>query len=174
MRTARLIITTLLALQLFITAGLCGGVCCATGADRTNQGDSAVKENYKPATEVKNESGHCPLHAANQAEPNPQERKRHSSNITQSQAASHRWRHQAKSSSRIDAHFCACSVKREERLFDALMRRSPEQRPAVQNLPGASNLFLWLVEPSPSQITSPDSSRSHSPPFRGHRLHLRI
>jgi len=170
MRTAKLIITALLALQLFVTTGLCGGVCCATEPDRMDHGGLAVKENYKPATEEKIESGHCPLHAAQEAKPNPQERKR----ITHPQAASHRRHHQTRSSSTVDAHFCACDVKREERLSDALVQRSPEKRPAVQNPPGASNPARWLVESSPSQITSPDPSRSHSPPFRGRQLHLRI
>jgi len=174
MRTAKLIITTVLALQLFVTTGLCGGVCCATEPDRTDHSDSAAEENYKPATEEKIESGHCPLHAAQEAKPNPQERKRHSLNITQSQAASHRRHHQTRSSSTVDAHFCACDVKRQESLFDALLQRSPEKRPAVQNLPGAPNSSHWLAEPSPSQIASPDPSRSHSPPFRGRQLHLRI
>lgn len=172
MRTAKLIITTLLALQLFVTTGLCGGACCATEPDRTNHKGSPVKDNYKPATEVKIESGHCPMHAANKAKSKSQEPRQ--SKTARHSAASHRGRHQTRSSSTNDAHFCACSVKREERFFDAMLQRSSKQRPATQNLSGASNPMGSTVEPSPSQITAPDPSRSHLPPFRGAQLHLRI
>ena len=172
MRSVKLTITILLALQLFVTTGLCGGACCATEPDRTNHKGSPVKDNYKPATEEKIDSGHCPLHAANKAKSRSQEQLQ--SKTAQRSATSHRGHHQTRSSSTIDAHLCACSVKREERFFDALLQRSPKQRPAPQNLSDASNPIRAPVEPSPSQITSPDPSRSHSPPFRGRQLHLRI
>jgi hypothetical protein len=172
MRTAKLIITTLLALQLFVTTGLCGGACCASEPDQTSRDDSVVKKNNEPATEEKIESGHCPMHAANKAKSKSQEQPQ--SRTAQRSAASHRGHHQTRSSSTIDVHLCACGVKREERFFDALLQRSSKQRPAPQNLSGASNPMRSTVEPSPSQITSPDPSRSHSPPFRGRQLHLRI
>src|SRR5215510_14075620 len=89
MRTAKLIIATLLALQLFVTTGLCGGACCATGPDHVDQGASAAKENYKPATEEKIEGGHCPMHAAKEAKPNPQTHKQHLSKTTQHSVAAH-------------------------------------------------------------------------------------
>jgi len=174
MRTAKFTITILLALQLFVTAGLCGGVCCATTADQMGHGDAAAKENYKPATEEKIEGGHCPMHAAKEAKPKLQERKQPSSETAQHSAATHHRYHRAGSSSAIDAHFCACSVKREERPFDALLQKSPEQRPGVQTLPGAIKLAHWLVESSPAQTPSPESARPHAPPFCGLQLHLRI
>lgn len=172
MRSVKLTITILLALQLFVTTGLCGGACCATDPDRTNDEGSPVKDNYRPATEEKIESGHCPMHAANKAKSKSQEQRQ--SKTAQQSAASYRGHHQTRSSSTIDAHFCACGVKREERFFDAMLQRSSKQRPATQNLSGESNPMRAPVEPSPSQITSPDPSRSHSPPFRGRQLHLRI
>src|SRR5262245_30658005 len=172
MRTVKLTITILLALQLIVTTGLCGGACCAAEPDRSDHGVSAVKENHEPAGEEKIDSGHCPMHAARKAKTGSQGRRQ--SKAARRSAASHRRGHQTGSSSTIDAHFCGCSVKREERFFDALLQRSPEQRPAPQGLSGASNLAHWQFEPSPSRITSPDPSRSHSPPFRGRQLHLRI
>ncbi|MGH9766559.1 MAG: hypothetical protein ACREAB_03920, partial [Blastocatellia bacterium] len=174
MRTAKLIITTLLALQLFVTAGLCGSACCATAPDRVDHGGSAAEDSYEPATEEKIEGGHCPMHAGKEAKPKPRERKQYSLKTTQRPVAARRQDYQTRSSSAIDAHFCACSVKRDKRLFDALLQRSFEQRPAPQVLLGALNLSGWLIESSPPQITSPDSSRSHSPPFNGRRFQLRI
>jgi hypothetical protein len=171
MRTAKLIITTLLALQLFVTAGLCGGVCCANVADHNV---STPEDNYKPAAEEKVEGGHCPMHAAKEAAPKPQERKRHSSNATQRPGASHQQNHQAESSSAINAHLCACSVEREAQSFDALLQRSLEKRPAAQILSSAPNLPYWLIESSSPQTISPDSFQSHSPPFSGRHLNLRI
>jgi len=171
MRAVKLTITILLALQLFVTTGLCGDVCCATKPDRTGHGGTAVKENNESATEEKIESGHCPLHAAQMARPRPQERQ--PSKSARHSAASHHERHQTRSST-IAAHLCGCSVKRDESIFDALLERSSEQRPATQNLSGASNLMRLMVELSPSQITTQDPFRSHSPPFRGRQLYLRI
>src|SRR5262249_5702823 len=137
MRTAKLIITTLLALQLTVSTGLCGGACCGAAPVRTDHDGSEVKENYEPATVEKIESGHCPMHAAKKAKPGPQEQ--HQSITTQQRsAASRRQRHQTISPSTIVAHLCACSVKRDEDLFEALEPRSPDHRQAVQNLPGAS------------------------------------
>jgi hypothetical protein len=172
MRSVKLTITVMLALQLFATTGLCGRVCCAAEPDRTGHGGSAFKEHKEPATEEKIESGHCPLHAAKKAESRAQERSQ--SKTVQRSAVSHRMRHQTKSSSAIDAHLCGCRVKREDRAFDALLQRSFEQRPAAQNLSGSPNLARAPVGLSPSQINSSDPSRSHSPPFSGRHLHLRI
>jgi len=170
MRTAKLIITTLLALQLFVTAGLCGGVCCDMNADRNDHNVPAAKDNYKPATEEKIEGGHCPMHAAKAAEPSPQVRKRHLSTTTQHLFAGH----QARSSSAINAHLCACNIERERQSFDALAPRAPEKRPVSQILSGFLNPALWLIELSPVQNISPDSFQPHSPPFGGHHLNLRI
>ena len=172
MRPVKLTITILLALQLFVSTGLCGGACCASEPDLTNRDELAVKENYEPATEEKIESGHCPMHAAKKTKPRSHDQLQ--SKTSRHSAASHRMRHQTRPSSPIDAHLCGCSVKREERFFDALLQRSLEQRPAANNLSGMSNLMRWLFEASPSQITSPAPSRSHSPPFRGRQPQLRI
>ncbi|MGE0130340.1 MAG: hypothetical protein AB7U82_19870 [Blastocatellales bacterium] len=169
-----MIITTLLALQLFATAGLCGGVCCATGPAQANRGDLAAKDNHEPVAEEKIEGGHCPMHADREARPNPQESNQRSSKTTQRPDAGRHNGQQARSSSGINAHFCACSVKREDESFDALLPKSPEQRPVVQILSGALNQPYWLIESSPLQNISPDSFQPHSPPFSGRQLHLRI
>ncbi|MCG3162804.1 MAG: hypothetical protein JMDDDDMK_04157 [Acidobacteria bacterium] len=173
MRTAKLIITTFLALQLFVTTGLCGGVCCDMAPDRKDHSvATATEDNYKPATEEKIEGGHCPMHAAKES--TPQEHKQRSSNtIQRPTAAHHQNHHQAGSSSTINAHFCACSVKREEESFDALLQRSPEQRLVVQLSSSPPNQPLWLIESSPQSV-SPHSFQPHSPPFSGRRLNIRI
>ncbi len=174
MRTAKLIITTLLALQLFVTAGLCGGACCATDPELANRDDPAAEENYKPATEEKIEGGNCPMHAAKQASPAPRERKQYSMKTTQRPGIERRRDHQAKSSSTSGAHFCGCTVRRDERSFDAALQKSPELRPAPQILSGDTNVMRWLMGTSPPLISSPDSLLIHSPPFNGRQLHLRI
>lgn len=172
MRTAKLISTTLLVLQLFVTTGICGGACCATEPHRRAHNDSAVKESYEPAAEEKIEAGHCPLHAAKKAKPRSQERQ--GSKASQRSASTHHRSHQTRSSSTSNAHLCACVVKREERLFDALPQRPPEQRPLVKNLHAPLSLTHWLIKASPSQMMAPDPFRSLSPPFRGSQLRLRI
>src|SRR5215470_474177 len=172
MRTAKLTITILIALQLVATTGLCGGACCGADTIRTDHGGSEVKEGYEPATVEKIESGHCPMHAAKKAKPVSLEQ--HRSKSDQHSAATHHRYHQTSSSSTIETHLCACSVKRDEDLFEALAPRSPDQRPDVQNLPGTSNPARWLIETSFSQTTALYTSWSHSPPFCGRQLHLRI
>ena len=172
MRTAKLIITTVLALQLIVTTGPCGGVCCGAATVRTDHDGSESKENNEPATAEKIESGHCPMHAAKKAMPGSRER--HQSKTAQQPADAHHQRHQTRSSSTIESHLCACSVKRDEDLFEALAPRSPDHRQDVQNLPGASNPARWSIESSSAEITAAYSSRSHSPPFHGRQLQLRI
>src|SRR5262249_44288715 len=168
MRMAKRIITTLLALQLFFAVGLCGGACCAMAPEQANRGGSAVKDNYKPATEEKIESGHCPMHAGKKAMPEPHERRQLSSRTAQHSLAPLRQnRHQARSSSAVEAHFCACSIGRQQQPSEALTPRSPEQRPVIQILSAALNPFHWLIESSPPQNISPDSFHSHSPPYSG-------
>src|SRR5262245_29367027 len=112
MRTAKLIITTLLALQLTVSTGLCGAACCGAVPVRTEHDGSEVKTNYEPATLEKTASGHCPMPAAKKAKPGPQEQRQ--SKTTQPSAASHRQRHQTMSPSTIVPHLCACSVRRDE------------------------------------------------------------
>lgn len=170
MRAAKLIITILLALQLVATNGLCGSVCCAEGSERT--GHSLPAENVDAAPEVKIGEGHCPLHAARMSK-SAQQEQLHTKHTLLS-AASHSRRHQTRSSSSNDAHLCACDIKRAGRVFDALLQRSSEQRPTIQNLPHTSDLARMLIETSHWQISASYSSRSHSPPFSGRQLRLRI
>src|SRR5262249_61375136 len=172
MRTAKLIIRAMLALHLTVSTGLCGGACCGAASVRTDHDGSEVKENYEPATVEKIESGHCPMHAAKKAKPGPQEQRQ--SKTTQHSAASHRQRHQTISPSTIVAHLCACSVKRDEDLFEALAPRSPDHRQDVQNLPGASNPARWSIEPSSAGITAGYFFPSHSPPLLCPHLPMRV
>jgi hypothetical protein len=177
---AKRIITTLLAIQLLVTAGLCGGACCASTRESTDRGLAAAQDsNDKPATAVKTESAHCPLHAAKMTKLNPQERKVHSSDsVRRSIASRHQNHHQASLPSPITAHFCACDVERDKRSFDALLQRVSEQRWAFQGHPSAINhphgQSHWLIDQSAAQIPSTNFFHAHSPPFDGRRLNLRI
>ena len=170
---AKRIITTLLAAQFFVTAGLCGGVCC--GAREGSEFEAAQDEIQKPDSEVKSESGHCPLHAAKATKRSQPEHAAQTSNSVRHTIATHHQKlHQASSSSAIKTHFCACDVEREKRSFDALLQRGPEQRWSVQSHPFAIHKPHWLIDHSASPPVSTDFFHSHSPPFDGRRLNLRI
>ncbi len=174
MRMAKPIITILLALQLFVTTGLCAGLCC--GADFNPAAEKAAApqvESNQAGSESKADSGHCPMHAGKSARQRPQAQKSPSPAPGKQSIATQRHSHRAKSSTAPAAHLCGCSVRREERNTAALLKRSFEERPATQVLFGSSYSSLWVIEASPPNI-SPHSLQSHSPPFGGFRLHLRI
>jgi hypothetical protein len=176
MRMTKRIITTLLTVQLLISAGLSGGMCCATKMNWADRGNAAAQESDdKPATEVKTESGHCPLHAAKEAKQNPQQHNVHSAGLVRHSGDSHHQNHpQTSLPSPIDAHFCACDVERDKRSFDALLQRVSEQRWAYQNHQSAINQHHRLIDQSVSQIPFTNIFHAHSPPFDGRRLNLRI
>jgi hypothetical protein len=161
---AKLTITTLLALQLFVATGLCAELCC--GVDFNPAAE-------KVESEAKAVSGHCPLHASKSESPGSQAQKSPSPVPGKQSLATQRRGLQAKSSTAPLAHLCGCSVRREERNTAALLKRLSEERPAAQSLLNSSDSSPWVIEASP-QNTSPHSLRSHSPPFGGFRLHLRI
>lgn len=171
---AKPIITTLLALQLFVTASLCAGLCC--GADFNPAAEKAVApqaESNQAESGPKVESGHCLLHASKSESPRSQAQRSHSPAPGKKSIATQRHSHRAKSSTAPVAHLCGCSVWREERSAAAILKRLSEERPATQILCGSSDSSPWVIEASAPRI-SPHSLQSHSPPFGGFRLHLRI
>ncbi len=169
MRMAKLIITTLLALQLFVATGLCAELCC--GADFS----PAVEKDVAPQIESgsKAENNHCPLHAGKSESPRSQAQRSPSPAPGKQSTATKRHSQRTRSSTAPAAHLCGCSVRREERNTVALLKRSSEERPSTQVLFGSSHSSLRLTEAS-SPTISPHSFQSHSPPFGGFRLHLRI
>ncbi len=173
MRMARLIITTLLALQLFVTTGLCAGVCCSADSKRAEEEVAVPQAGSKQVeSESKPEGGHCPLHAGKPEKPKSQTNQPHSPNSSRQSFAART--HGIKSSAAVEARFCSCHVEREEQPDGVLSQRSFKQRPAVQAPPGAPHSLHGLIDmPRPQLITS-RSFRSHSPPFSGSQLILRI
>jgi hypothetical protein len=171
---AKLTITTLLALQLFVTASLCAGLCC--GADFNPAAEEAAApqaESSQTGSEPKAESSHCPLHASKSESPRSQAQRSPSSAPGKQSLATQRHSHRAKSSTAPAAHLCGCNIRREERNTVALLKRLSEERPATQILFALPDSSPWVIEASPPEI-SPHSLQSHSPPFGGFRLHLRI
>jgi len=172
MRTAKLIITTLLALELFATTGWCAGSCCVADFNRAAEKIAPPEvESKRAEPESKAESGHCPMHAGKSEKPKPQP----SPNPGRQSAAAQNHCHSAKSPVAplvVDARFCVCNVEREEP--GILSQRSSEQRLVIQAPPGASSFPHRLIDTSPPPGVSPDSFRSHSPPFSGSQLNLRI
>ena len=171
---AKLTITTLLALQLFVSASLCAGLCC--GADFNPAAEKVAApqiESNQAGSESKAASGHCPMHAGKSEPQRLQAQKSPSPTSGKQSIATQRHSQRAKSSTAPAAHLCGCSVRREERNTAAILKRSSEERPATQVLFGSSHSSPWVIE-TPSPNTSPHSLQSHSPPFGGFRLHLRI
>jgi len=166
---AKPIITTLLALQLFVASGLSAELCC--GVDFNPAAEKAVAPQIE--SESKAVSGHCPLHASKSESSRSQAQKRPSPTPGKQSLATQRHSQRAKSSTAPAAHLCGCSVRREERNTAAILKRSSEERPAPQVLFGSSHSSPWVIE-TLSPNTSPHSLQSHSPPFGGFRLHLRI
>jgi hypothetical protein len=169
---AKRIITTLLALQLLVTAAVCGGVCCVADFNPAAEKTVAHPVQSKQAEpESQTESGHCPMHASKPERPKPQARQQHPPDSSGQSIAPQR---QAKSSTAPVAHLCGCSVEREEREIIARQQRPSEQRPATQASLDAAHFSRWLIETSPPQSASSPSLQSHSPPFNGFQLSLRI
>jgi hypothetical protein len=169
MRTTKLIITTLLALQLFVTTGLCAGLCC--GADF----NPAAEKSAAPLVESEPEadSGHCSMHAGKSESLQSQAQRQPSPIPGKQSIVMQRHSQQANSSSAPVAHLCGCNVRREERNTAALLKKFSEKRSATQVLFGSPDSSPWETEVQ-SQAVSPHSCRSHSPPFGGFRFHLRI
>jgi len=171
---AKPIITTLLALQLFVATGLCAELCCVADFYPPAENNAAPQiESETTGSESKAESGHCLLHAGKSESPRSQAQRSPSPTPGKQSIATQRHSHRAKSSTAPAAHLCGCGVRREERNTVALLKRLSEERPATQILFGSSDSSPWVIETSPPEI-SPHSLQSHSPPFGGFRLHLRI
>jgi hypothetical protein len=171
---AKLTITLLLALQLFVTASLCAGLCC--GADFSPVAEKVAAsqvESNQAGSESKAESSHCPLHVGKSESPRSQAQSSSSPVLGKQSLATQLQSQQAKSSTGPAAHLCGCSVRREERNTAALLKRSAEERPAIQVLFNSSDSSPWVIETAPPNI-SPHSLQSHSPPFGGFQFHLRI
>jgi hypothetical protein len=174
MRTAKLIITTLLALQLFVTTGLCAGLCC--GADYNPAAEKVAApqaESNQAGSGSKVESGHCPLHAGKSERPRSPAQGSLAPAPGKQSLATQRHSQQTKSSTMPVAHLCGCGVRREERNTAAILKRLSEERPATQIPFAPSDSSPWAIETSPPEI-SPHPRRSHSPPFGGFRPFLRI
>jgi hypothetical protein len=144
-------------------------LCC--GLDFNPAAGKAVAPQAEP--ESKAESGHCPLHTSESESPRSQAQSSPSLAPGKQSIATQRHSHRAKSSTTPIAHLCGCSVRREERNTAALLKKLSEERPATQILFRSSDSSPWVIEASPPEI-SPHSFQSHSPPFGGFRLHLRI
>jgi hypothetical protein len=171
---AKLTITTLLALQLFVATGLSAELCCGVDFNPAAEEAAASQvESNQVGSESKAESGHCPMHEGKSQSPRSQAQSSPSPAPGKQSIATQRHSQQAKSSTAPAAHLCGCNIRREERNTDALLKRLSEERPAPQILFGSSDSSPWVIEASPPEIP-PHSFQSHSPPFGGFRLYLRI
>jgi len=162
------IISTLLALQLLVSFGLCGGLCCGVQvkAARQMKGSRAKAELLKPDEAKPSEAAaasHCPLHG-------------HKAATAQSRQASGSTTHQTKSEAKAGATLrkADCCIYRGN---------APEAEPAqvattLQSHKhfAVSQAAFWRAEltaQSPT-VSPPKSDLSAPPPHAGFQLSLRI
>lgn len=164
-------ISILLAVQLLVSFGLCGGLCCVKvselSAPQVVQKNAEPEENLPP----------CHKKKAAEAAAAKQEHQAHSIRQAHSDRRTHSAKQaQSKSSGRIAASFLhrnCCAMKRE----------APDGEPLPSNVAPQSAKLIAVIETSswlggeivfgppkiPVQI-----STTHSPPHTGFQLSLRI
>lgn len=145
-------ISTLLALQLLVSFGLCGGLCCLASGD-ASAAKVEIRESEEPAAEI----SHCPLHARKAAETKSQ----HLATAT----ASHQ---KAKASAALSR---AGSNQRPKtiRNADCCLHRgsAPDAEPSQASTTLQSHKHFAVLQPAPWRESLIDQSPSPSPPKPG-------
>ena len=154
MRIAHKIISTLLALQLLVSFGLCGGQCCLARAKAPEQKAEPQKSNEAPTA-----TSHCPMHARKAAA---------GSHQTPAPTA----RQEMKSSAALRKADCciyrgSAPGTEPSQVSSSLQTHKPSTPPAPAPWRGS------LIEPSPSP-SPPKTEPPSSPQHAGYQLSLRI
>ncbi len=168
MRTLRKTISILLAVQLLVSFGLCGGLCCVKlpelSAPQVVEQAAEPEENLPP----------CHKKKAAEATAAKQEHQAHS--IRQTHSAQQAQPVTQKSSNRITASFLhrnCCAMKREALDGESLPSTIA---PQSSKLVAVIQISSWLdseIAFGPPKISS-QISATHSPPHTGFQLSLRI
>ena len=181
MRMIRRTISTLLALQLLVSFGLCGAVCCASGnaspaaqassREHSHGGHSANHESSpKPAAKK-----HCHTKSEPaQAEQAPEQEKDKDEHQVQANNAHHG--HAKKPSAGFSAAAAlqkACACGEANQPASELSQSNPSSN-VKQAVIDCSPLRHCVEDALPPRLALRHSSRPHSPPDGGFQLSLRI
>jgi hypothetical protein len=157
------ITTTIIALQLFVTAALCGGACCSFVWDPFSQtAASEIASSFGNAAES---HGNC--HGSSKSESaSPNE------NHKVSTSGSGQGYRSLRSEAIGSARACVCEIDREERRNNSSSLKKPDS-------PSKSGILRQSGRHSLDDVCfyfddSPPGSGAHSPPFTGFSLNLRI
>jgi hypothetical protein len=165
MQTAKRFMAILFSAQLFLTAALCGGVCCRDQAATEASPEAAESKSPRPA-------GHCHAEAsksvpiATQAAKSPR-----------GHAACHAVKASAASNvpDMMGSPHCACSVEGEESGSVAVTAAASTMgRDWQQALVSRPSPPPWLEDTGPPDDRPPHVVSAHSPPHTGFQLSLRI
>ncbi|MFN0087878.1 MAG: hypothetical protein ACKVX9_20970 [Blastocatellia bacterium] len=154
----RQIFGTALALQFFVAASLCAGVCCGSAP--------AGESRHREAVGTKEENGHChPKSQAARIRQAPAERP--SCHETIAGGPAHELRETT------SARMCACELEREEPRSGGIVHRPFEFGSNAAGMPPPAIASLRSTE-TPPRGASITNHSAHSPPYSGSSLHLRI
>lgn len=166
-RITKQIITTLLAAQIFIVLGLCQVICCFSAASNSPVQATAANSHseHLPAIEAADAESHC--HAKT-------EKKVSAKPPAKFKAAQHCHGETPADDSlgAATARICQCdAISKENPVFRLNQSDSTWQK----QLLAAAPVWPGAIQSQPPPPTaSPPTDNSHSPPFNGHQLHLRI
>lgn len=168
MRIVQKIISTLLALQLLVSFGLCGGLCCLASTNPSGNASAAKTESQKseqPAAEM----SHCPLHARKAAETKSQ-------HTAMALASNH--------NSNARAGLPRTNLKTLRNTGCCLYRGSaPDAEPSQASTTLQTHKHFAVLQTAPWRESFPEQSASlppfkpdltSSPPHAGFQLSLRI
>jgi hypothetical protein len=168
-RIIRKIIATLLAAQLSVVFGLCGGVCCLTArnaaaAEAPPQSHSHTDHNrtFRPAAA----KGHCHHEAGKTGQVSairverPQPAHHHTGNVT------------GRTIALAGGQHCRCSVSGQESQPTSSAQTGSPAHKDKDLAVGPPSAWQYADPRQPSPSVSPPSF--HAPPFSGSQLHLRI
>lgn len=173
MRMAHKIISTLLALQLLVSFGLCGGLCCLASINTWAKASAAkveVRKSEEPAAAM----SHCPLHARKAAEAKSQHLKMAAiptaSTTKQETKAGAALQKTVQKTVRNTACCLHPGSAPKAELSQALTTLQTHRHFAVlQYAPWRESLIEQSPSPSP-----PKPDLASSPPHAGFQLSLRI
>jgi len=152
MQIAQKIISTLLALQLLVSFGLCGGLCCLASGD-ASAAKVEIRKSEEPAAEV----SHCPLHTGKAGGTKTQ----HLSLATAS--------HQKVKASAALSKARSNSRSKTMRNSDCCLHRGspPDAEPSQASTTLQSHKHFALLQPAPWRESLIDQSPLSSPPKPG-------
>ena len=172
MQIVQKIISTLLALQLLVSFGLCGGLCCLASINPSGNASanaSAAKVESQKPEEATAEMSHCPLHTRKAAETKSQ-------HTAMALVSNH--------NSNASAGLPRTNLKTLRNTDCCLYRGSaPDAEPSQASTTLQTHKHFAVIQPAPwrecfteesPSPSPPKPSLNSSPPHVGFQLSLRI